>query len=93
MLQDAGSESFQVLFLAEKRVGRFDDFFEAVFALFDSGDVTVGAEGAFYRGVELHGGKLRLFFVVVDLIVVDHLLLGSLPRLPGAQDDADFVVL
>ena len=77
MLQDAGSESFQVLFLAEKRVGGFDDFFEAVFALFDGGDVTVRTEGAFYRGVEFYGGEFRFFFVVVDLIVVDHLLLGS----------------
>jgi hypothetical protein len=40
------------------------------------------------RRVELRRGEIGLRQVAVDVEVVDRLSLGSLPRLPGAEDDA-----
>ena len=56
---------------------------------FEVADVAIGPERRHHHGVQLLGGQLGLFPVVVDVEIFDHLLFRRVTRLAGAQNDAN----
>src|SRR5260370_652891 len=56
-------------------------------------ELLVAAQRGGQRGEQLVGRQLRLRLVVVDVVLDDDAALGRLAGLPGAQDDADGLVL
>ena len=56
--------------------------------IFNAQQVAVGTQAGVKDRNELTPRQIGLFLVVVDVVVPDDLLFGSLPRLAGAQNDA-----
>ena len=77
----------------EQRRGALDDHLEAAAGLDHALELLIAAQRRGERGEQLVGGQLGLRLVVVDVVVDDDAALRRLPGLPGAQDDADGLVL
>ena len=73
-----GEHAFEALAVATLHLGR----------PLNRHDVAITAQGGDHHGEEALAVEFRLLTVVVDVVVDDDLLLGSLPGLAGAQDDA-----
>ena len=86
--QDGGGEF--VTLVARVDLGRgFRHPLQPVPRRIDHRKIAITAQGHVHRGFELARGELGLFLVVIDVVGADHLALRRLPRMAGAQHDAD----
>ena len=90
--QHAFGEPLHRLVVEQHRRG-VDDDLQAPPGLVEPPELLVGPQGRGEAGEKLVGGEFGLRLVVVDVVIDDDAPLRRLPRLAGAQDDPDGLLL